>query len=311
MICGRRTMLLGTAASFATIGLLSGCVPLDPSPPGRLAAKLRIIEAAAGGTLGVSIRNTATGQTLEYKADQRFGHCSSFKMSLAALVLKLDQDGIVDAQEHIHWAQSALMPVSPFTTRRLEEGATLLELAEFTQKYSDNAAANILLRRLGGPERLTQFWRDIGDPTSRLDRTEPALNNVPPGEVRDTTTPHAMALTTERILFGDVLVPDRRALLRRWMEETGTGARRVRAGLPQGWSAGDKTGTSIWPGMGSLYVDIGFATSPGGGTYTFAAYYRSPAPQDGMDPASENVLKQVGEVLAQLSQQDSPSALNP
>lgn len=311
MICDRRAMLLGTAGSFVAAGFTSGCVPLDPSPPGRLAAKLRIIEAAAGGTLGVSIRDTASGQTLGYRADQRFGHCSSFKMSLAALVLRLDQDGAVDAQEHIRWAQSDLMPVSPFTTRRLEEGATLLELSEFTQKYSDNAAANILLRRLGGPERLTQFWRDVGDPTSRLDRTEPALNNVPPGEVRDTTTPHAMALTTERILFGDVLTADRRAVLRRWMEETETGARRVRAGLPQGWSAGDKTGTSIWPGMGSLYVDIGFAAPPGGGTYTFAAYYRSPAPQDGMDSASENVLKQVGEVLAQFSQQVSPSALNP
>lgn len=309
MICDRRTMLLGTSASL--LGLASGCVPLDPSPPGRLAAKLRIIEAAAGGTLGVSIRNNATGQTLGYKADQRFGHCSSFKMSLAALVLKLDQDGTVNAQERLRWTREDLMPVSPFTTRRLEEGATLLELAEFTQKTSDNAAANVLLRRLGGPERLTQFWREIGDPTSRLDRTEPALNNVPPGEVRDTTTPHAMALTIQRILFGDVLTADRRALLRRWMEETETGARRVRAGLPQGWNAGDKTGTSIWPGMGGLYVDIGFAAPPGGEVHTFAAYYRSPAPQDGMDPASENVLKQIGEVLAQFAEVPAPSILNP
>lgn len=309
MICDRRAVLLGTSASLIT--LASGCVPLDSSPPGRLAAKLRIIEATAGGTLGVSIRNTATGQTLGHKADQLFGHCSSFKMSLAALVLKLDQDGIVDTQEHIRWNQSDLMSVSPFTTRRLAEGATLLELAEFTQKTSDNAAANILLRRLGGPERLTQFWRDIGDPTSRLDRTEPALNNVPPGELRDTTTPHAMALTTERILFGDVLTADRRTLLRRWMEETETGARRVRAGLPQGWNAGDKTGTSIWPGVGGLYVDIGFAVPPGGDAHTFAAYYRSPAPQEDMDPASENVLKQVGEVLAQFAEVPAPSILNP
>lgn len=309
MICDRRTILLGTSASL--FGLAAGCVPLDPSPPGRLAAKLRIIEAAAGGTLGVSIRNNATGQTLGYKADQLFGHCSSFKMSLAALVLKLDQDGSVNAQERLRWTREDLMPVSPFTTRRLEEGATLLELAEFTQKTSDNAAANVLLRRLGGPERLTQFWREIGDPTSRLDRTEPVLNNVPPGEVRDTTTPYAMALTTQRILFGDVLTADRRALLRRWMEETETGARRVRAGLPQGWNAGDKTGTSIWPGMGGLYVDIGFAAPPVGDAYTFAAYYRSPAPQDGMDPASENVLKQIGEVLAQFAEVPAPSTLNP
>ena len=42
------------------------------------------------------------------------------------------------------------------------------------------------------------------------------------------------------------------------MIDTSTGLRRVRAGLPQDWQAGDKTGTSLWPGMKSLYVDIGF-----------------------------------------------------
>lgn len=70
---------------------------------------------------------------------------------------------------------------------------------------------------------------------------------------------------------------------------------------PDGWSAGDKTGTSIWPGMDSLYVDIGFATSLGDMNYTFAAYYRARTTHDGVDPASEDVLRQVGQVLAQFA----------
>ena len=45
----RRKFLAGTAALTA-----SACVPIDTSLPSRLAAKLRIIEAASGGTLGVS-----------------------------------------------------------------------------------------------------------------------------------------------------------------------------------------------------------------------------------------------------------------
>lgn len=296
MILDRRSLLAAGGASC-----LAACVPLDITTAGRLSSKLRIIEAAAGGTLGVSIRNVQSARTLDYKADQLVGHCSSFKLSLAALVLKLDQSGQIDASERLRWTADDLMSVSPFTTERLRDGATMLELAEFTQKYSDNAAANILLKRLGGPARLTQFWREIGDQTSRLDRTEPSLNNVPPGEVRDTTSPQAMALTIERLVFGDVLSSDGRALLQSWMVETRTGVRRVRAGLPDGWTAGDKTGTSFWPGMGSLYVDIGFATSPGGVDLTFAAYYQAAASHDGMDPASENVLRQVGRVLAQFA----------
>lgn len=300
---------MGTRATFARREVIAAiaatgfaaCVPLDISPLGRLSAKLRIIEAAGGGTLGVSLRDIGGGRALEYRADQLFGHCSSFKLSLAALVLSLDQSGEVDAGERLRWTAGDLMTVSPFTIERLEAGATMLELAEAAQKYSDNAAANILLRRLGGPARLTRFWREIGDQTSRLDRTEPSLNNVPVGEMRDTTSPQAMALTLEKLLFSDVLSPDRRALLQSWMAETRSGAKRVRAGLPDGWSAGDKTGTSIWPGMGSLYVDIGFATSPGGAHYTFAAYYRARTTHDGIDPASEDILRQVGQVLAQFA----------
>ncbi len=292
----RRTILIG-----ATCGAITACVPLDTSPAGRLEAKLRILEASLGGTLGVAIHNTGTGQSLEYRPDALFPHCSSFKLSLAALVLKMDQDGELDAGEQLRWVQTDLMPVSPFTTERLDSGASLRELAEAAQEASDNAAANLLLARIGGPERLTQFWRVIGDEVSRLDRNEPDLNHVPAGEVRDTTSPRAMAATVGKILFGDILSAENRATLRQWMADTKTGARRVRAGLPQGWASGDKTGTSVWPGMGSVYVDIGFAVPPLGPPLTFAAYYRSRDPQQGMDPASEDVLREVGGIIGQFA----------
>ena len=186
----RRAFLGGSLA----LGV-SGCIPPDQSPLGRLAAQLRIIEAAADGTLGAEIFDTGSELSVGINQGRRFGHCSSFKLSLAAMVLARDASGALDADRRVTWSEDDLMFVSPFTTRRLEEGATLRELAEFTQKYSDNAAANILLHELGGPEALTAFWRSIGDEVSRLDRTEPALNNVPVTEIRDTTTPAAMART--------------------------------------------------------------------------------------------------------------------
>ncbi|MEL6877458.1 MAG: class A beta-lactamase [Pseudomonadota bacterium] len=258
---------------------------------------MRIIEAASGGTLGAEIFDTGSGLSIGHNRTERFGHCSSFKLSLAAMVLARDAAGTLDADRLVQWGEADLMFVSPFTTRRLNEGATLRELAEFTQKYSDNAAANILLRELDGPEALTQFWRDLGDATSRLDRIEPALNNVPPGELRDTTSPAAMARTVAKLTFGDTLPEPAQTTLRQWMIDTLTGAKRVRAGLPGGWIAGDKTGTSIWPGMGSLYVDIGFVQPPGRAPLTFAAYFRARETHNGMDPASEAVLAEIGKVL--------------
>ena len=288
-----RRFFIGGAAALG----LSACVPPDQSPLGRMQATLRLIEAKAGGTLGVDIYDTQTGVSVGLNRDRRFGHCSSFKLSLAAMVLALDAADEIDASRRVTWTKDDLMFVSPFTEKRLAEGASLLELAEYTQKYSDNTAANVLLRELGGPAALTGFWRSIGDGVSRLDRTEPELNNQPVTEYRDTTTPAAMARTVAKLLYGDVLPEPSEALLRQWTIDTPTGARRVRAGLPEGWVAGDKTGTSIWPGMGSLYVDIGFVEPPDHPPITFATYYRARETHDGMDPASEAALASVGEVI--------------
>lgn len=297
-----RTTRRGALAGLAVMGLgtwgLGGCVPLDTSAGGRLEARLRIIEAAAGGTLGVALRETGSGRTLAYRGEARFPHCSSFKLSLAALLLQRAESGEADPGERLRWSEADLVAHSSFTRQRLGEGASLLELAEAAQKTSDNTAANLLLRKLGGPAALTRFWRSIGDETSRLDRYELELNHVPSGEMRDTSSPLAMAQTLEAILFGDALNREHRAMLRQWMAETQSGMRRVRAGLPRDWASGDKTGTSIWPGMRSVYVDIGYAVAPGRAPVTFAAYYRAAREHGAIDPAAEAVLAQVGQVLA-------------
>lgn len=294
----RRAVLAGSLAFGA-----SACIPPDQSPMGRLSAQLRIIEAAAGGTLGAEIFDTASGLSFGLNRHERFGHCSSFKLSLAALVLARDASGVDDSHRRVTWSKDDLMFVSPFTTQRLGEGATLRELAEAAQKYSDNAAANILLREIGGPQKLTEFWRAHGDMASRLDRYEPQLNNVPVGEMRDTTTPFAMARSVAKFAYGNVLPEAGRATLRQWMADTPTGARRVRAGLPDTWHAGDKTGTSIWPGMGSLYVDIGFVEPQAHAPIAFAAYYRARETHEGMDPGSEQALARVGAVITDFARQ--------
>lgn len=299
MILDRRAFIAGSAALGA-----SACVPPDQSTAGRFVAQLRIIEAQTDGTLGVEIYDTGTRMSVGLNQQRRFGHCSSFKLSLAAKVLAEDARGLIDADRRVTWTRDELMFVSPFTEKRLEEGATLRELAENTQKFSDNAAANILMRELGGPAALTGFWRSIGDEVSRLDRIEPDLNYVPVTEYRDTTTPAAMARTVANLVYGDVMPEAERATLRQWMIDTPTGRRRVRAGLPEDWPAGDKTGTSIWPGLASLYVDIGFVEPPERAPLTFATYFRTRTPKEGMDPLAEGALARVGEVIATFGEKE-------
>ena len=299
MMMDRRLFLGGTLALGA-----SACIPPDQSPTGRLAAELRLIEADAGGTLGVEIFDTVSGMSLGLNQDRRFGHASSFKFSLAALLLQRHAAGTINADKHVMWSEADMLSPAPFTRERIATGATLRELARATQTTSDNPAANILLRQMGGPAGLTAFWRSIGDEASRMDRYEPENNLVPSSEFRDTATPAAMARNVAKIIYGDVLPEAERAELRSWMIETQTGVRRVRAGLPEGWVAGDKTGTSgLIGGTEYNYIDIGFAERPKGQPpLTFACYFRARQTEDDMLPRGELALARVGKVIKEFAE---------
>jgi beta-lactamase class A len=295
----RRFFLGGTLAMGA-----SACIPPDQSPLGRLAAELRIIEAAGGGTLGVEIFNTVTGASVGINQNRRFGHASSFKLSLAALLLQRHAAGTIDADRHVMWTEADMINHAPFTRDRIATGASLRELARATQITSDNPAANILLRELGGPAGLTAFWRSLGDEVSRLDRFEPEMNLVTAAEFRDTTTPAAMARTVAKIVYGDVLPEKERAELKGWMIDTQTGLKRVRAGLPEGWVAGDKTGTSGLIGATEYnYIDIGFAEGPKGeGPLTFACYFRARQTVDEILPLGQETLARVGRIIKEFAE---------
>jgi beta-lactamase class A len=299
MMMDRRLFLGGTLALGAW-----ACVPPDQSPAGRLAAELRLIEADAGGTLGVEIFDTVSGMSLGLNQDRRFGHASSFKFSLAALLLQRHAAGTIDADKHVMWSEADMLSPAPFTRERIATGATLRELARATQTTSDNPAANILLRQMGGPAGLTAFWRSIGDEASRMDRYEPENNLVPSSEFRDTATPAAMVRNVAKIIYGDVLPEAERAELKGWMIETQTGVRRVRAGLPEGWVAGDKTGTSGLIGAAEYnYIDIGFAEGPKGQPpLTFACYFRARQTEDDMLPRGELALARVGKVIKEFAE---------
>lgn len=285
-ILTRRNVLAGGCAlAFAT-----AAYGVQGAPTGWR-RKFAAVERASGGTLGACVLDTASGRAIGWRENERFAHCSSFKLSLAALIFHLHERGAIALDERIRYTQADLVPKSPATQANLTSGMTVRELAHAAVLVSDNAAANLLLRKIGGPARLTAYWRALGDEISRLDRFEPELNLVPPGEVRDTTTPAAMAHTLARLLTGPALGQQSRQTLIDWMAEVQTGSHRIRAGLPAGWKAGDKTGT------GDTLVDVAWIEPPRGAMLIVTGYFR-PAAGAGPDIASrgERALAEIGRI---------------
>ena len=215
------------------------------------------LEKQLDARLGVAIIDSQSGRQWLHRADERFPLCSTFKLLAGAAVLRRVDAGADSLQTRIRYSADDLVTYSPVTERHVNDGMTLAALCEAAITLSDNTAGNLLLRHLGGPGAIGDFTRTLGDRHTRLDRWETELNEASPGDPRDTTTPAAMAANLQRLVLGDSLSAASRDQLIAWMLASQTGAAKLRAGLPQGWRIGDKTGSGergttneiavIWP----------------------------------------------------------------
>jgi beta-lactamase class A len=253
----RRSFLPALAASAACVRARAAA----SSSEERLALankRLAEIEAREGGRLGVFVRDTGGGATIEHRADERFPMCSTFKLLTAAAALKRVDDGAERLDRTIAYGPSDLLEYAPIAKGHVAEGGmTVADLCAAAIDWSDNTAGNLVLQSIGGPAGFTAFARSLGDELTRLDRNEPTLNESLPGDPRDTTSPRAMAATMQKVLVGDALSNRSRSQLQTWLIGDKVGDKRLRAGLPTSWRIGEKTGTGdrgstnavaiIWP----------------------------------------------------------------
>jgi beta-lactamase class A len=244
MIIDRRTLLAAMPVLAAR-----------PAIAKDAASFLKDYERASGGKIGIYVENVKSGATFAWRADERFVMCSTFKASVAACVLARVDRGEDRLDQMISYGEKDILDYAPVAKENLAKGAlSLANLCKGAVELSDNTCANLLLARIGGPAKLTAFWRSLGDGVSRLDHNEPELNRTPPGGLDDTTTPAAMAGSLKRLVLGDALSPASRDRLTEWLVNCKTGAKRLRGGLPNDWRIGDKTGSNGKDAVGDIAV---------------------------------------------------------
>ncbi|MGW6917004.1 class A beta-lactamase [Kitasatospora sp. NPDC054939] len=300
LIPGRRR-ILGGAAATALAAALPAVLPVGGRAYAQgtddtgIAGRLRALEQAHAARLGVHASDADTGRTVRYRPDELFPLCSTFKtIAVAAVLRDLDRDG-THLAERIRYTQrdvteSGYAPITGLPGN-LADGMTVEALCAAAVRYSDNTAANLLLRELGGPDAVTRFCRSIGDRVTRLDRWEPALNSAEPGRETDTSSPRALGRTYARLTLGDALGRADRQRLTGWLLGNTTGGNRLRAGLPQDWAVAEKTGTG---GYGTTN-DVGIVRPPGRGPITMAVLVTTTDPAA---PADEKLIAETAALLA-------------
>lgn len=287
-------------ASAATTALLTA--PARATTVRRrfdAAPRLRALEEGAA-RLGVCFLDTSTGEVSGNRMEEHFAMCSTFKLALVAAYLREADRGTIDLDEVLTYTEADLLPWAPVTRPNLASGGMSIEaLAQAAQELSDGVAANLLVKRLGGPAAVTRKVREMGDAVTRLDRYEPDLGLVLSADLRDTTSPLAMAQLVRRLTTGDILQPSSCERLLSWMENTRTGRKRIRAGIPAGWRVGNKTGTGRAEGTTNKCNDIAIVFPPGRPPVIIAAYFDSGEYTEQTEDRHQAVLAKVATIAAE------------
>ncbi|WHZ35054.1 class A beta-lactamase [Sagittula sp. MA-2] len=235
-------IVLSRVAAGLTLGLSLASAPLAQTPLETLSDTVAQVEERLGARVGLSLVDTGSGLTWAHREDERFLMNSTVKVPLCGAVLARRDAGDLSLAEALPVTAEDIVSYAPVSEQKVGQKMTLAELCLATIDISDNTAANLLIDRLGGPEAVTQAFRDSGDEVSRLDRLEPGLNAFAPGDPRDTTTPAAMSATLSRLLLGDVLTAESRDQLADWMSYGGVTGALLRRDAPESWQIFDKSG---------------------------------------------------------------------
>jgi len=289
----RRSVLTGLGA----LGVI-GCSPqvapvvVPEEPPARPAVVMQDIdfsalEAGNGGRLGFVALDTATGRSVSARGDERFVYCATFKMFLAAATLVRIQDGHETADRQVPVTAADMVSHAPVTEPAIGSSLSVERLMQAVVEVSDNPAANLLLKANGGLEAMREFYRTLGDDSTRVDRFEPEMNRFD-GD-KDTIQPARSVANIQRLFLEPTspLTAESQTRLLGWMFAAPTGANRLKAGVPAGWRVGHKTGTG---GYGPTN-DIGLLYPPAGKPVIVAAYYH--ATRTTSDAANDAVIAET------------------
>ncbi|MDT0330113.1 class A beta-lactamase [Nocardiopsis lambiniae] len=231
----------------------SGSAPASPSasaPDAASDALFASLEQEFDARLGVYAIDTGTGEEVFYRADERFAYASTHKaLSAGAL---LDQYTLEEMEVTVTYTEDDLVEYSPITEEHVDTGMTRMEIIDASVRYSDNTAGNLVLEELGGVEAFKEDLRAIGDEVSEPARYETELNEATPGDIRDTSTPRAMAESLRAYTLEDVLPEEKRDVLIDLLVRNTTGDETIRAGVPEGWIVGDKTGSAAYGGRNDI-----------------------------------------------------------
>jgi beta-lactamase class A len=202
---------------------------------------------------------------------------SVFKLPLALAVLHHVEQGSLLLDQVIHFApDDRILPTtnSPLQDRYPEANVdvSLMELLRLSVSLSDNVAADLLLRLVGGPKAVNEYVASIGVVGFHLEDGEHELHRDPMAQYRNWFTPAGAVQLLRHLNDSPPLSSDHVDLLLGWMKKS-VKADRLKGELPTGTVVAHKAGSSgVNAGVAPATNDIGLITLPDGRVLAIAVF---------------------------------------
>ena len=214
--------------------------------------QLSAMLAGTSADVGIAAVDLNTGESISIKGNTPFPMASTVKVAIAALYLSQVDHGQKTRDDKI-------------------SGQPVRKLMAKMLIYSDNHAADMLFKDVGGPHAVHTWLVQNGIHGVRVDRTIAQLlaDKRDLWDHRDSSTPMGMIELLKRIYKADIISPKSRNYLLDLMAQCHTGRNRMKWLLPAGTPVEHKTGT-----LNGLSDDVGFITMPDGHRIAVAIFAR-------------------------------------
>jgi beta-lactamase class A len=261
--------------SLLTLLQIGACFQSNPTKSvsqnhDSLRVAVNRIAQEAKGIVCVSIENLETGDTLSVNGNYHCPMQSVFKFPIALAILNMVDKDTLSLQDKIDLSKEDLSDtstMSPMRDKYLSKDTSLplSELIRFMVSESDNIACDILLNKAGGPKQVEGFIHGLGIAGIAIAATEKEMHSNTSLQYQSWCEPKEMSHLLKLFYEGKCLSKTSTDYLRKIMEGTETGGKRIKGLLPAGTVVAHKTGSSMTEnGLAAATNDAGIITLPNG-----------------------------------------------
>ncbi|HLZ12945.1 MAG TPA: class A beta-lactamase [Candidatus Acidoferrum sp.] len=260
---------------FALVSTFFASAAVSQTP---LQNEIRKIAAAADGKVSVSCSLPGSSLNCDLDAHSHPTMQSVFKLPLAVCALHQIEQGKFSLDEPIRFLPTDRFFPKTFSPLQdkypgADVDVPLRELLRLAVSFSDNVAADIVLRLVGGPAVVDAYIKSIGVEGFHLEDGEHALHRDAAAQYRNWFEPAAAVNFLRALSDHSPLSPDHTELLFTWMKDSPTGPNRLKGALPAGTIVLHKTGSSgSQSGKTPATNDIGLIVLPDGRRLAIAVF---------------------------------------